>query len=104
MSGAGNSKEAWKTINGLMGKNKQKLPPSFNFNGDSITDNFHIAKMFNNYFSSIGSQLANNIDDTQTTFNAYLPEPRTFSFYLRLTTVSKIKSVTRNIKVFPWPR
>ena len=62
----------------------------------TITGNYNMAKQFNYHFSNIGSSLANNIQGTQLSFNTYMPEPVTFSFYVTPTTLTEIKSVISN--------
>ena len=58
-----------------------------------------MTKHFNDYFSNIGSSLANNIQDTQLPFSAYMSEPVLFSFNITPTTLTEIKSVISNIKI-----
>ncbi len=95
----GDAKKTWKAINTLLGKSYPKAPPSLPYNGDIITNNYDMTKTFNEYFSSISNILCDNIQDSQHTFNTYLPEPAPYHFYLRPTTLAQIKSVSLNMKV-----
>ena len=63
-----------------MGKSNPKVPPSLLFNGDPVTDNYDVAKAFNDYFGRIGNTLSNNVKDIQIPFNTYLPDPVPFHF------------------------
>ena len=56
-------RNAWKTINEILSKNKGKKTSStiFKENGTSITDKTDIAKKFNNYFTNIGQTIAESI-------------------------------------------
>ena len=53
-------KNTWKTLNNLLGRNKQtRLPDFFKDNeGNKITDSTEIANHFNSFFTNIGTKLA----------------------------------------------
>ena len=53
----GNSKETWKVINEIRGKQKVKIKPSFIIDGTLVEERRIIANGFNNYFTSIASKL-----------------------------------------------
>ena len=53
----GNSKETWKVINEIRGKQKVKIKPSFIIDGTLVRERRIIANGFNNYFTSIASKL-----------------------------------------------
>ena len=53
----GNSKETWKVINEIRGKQKVKMKPSFIIDGTLVEERRIIANGFNNYFTSIASKL-----------------------------------------------
>ena len=62
LTNAKNSKESWKVINEL--SNKKSKTTNVNellVNGNTITGDKNIAEAFNQYFSTIGPQLARNI-------------------------------------------
>ena len=56
-------KQTWKTLNNLLGRNKQtKLPDFFkDKDGNKITDSTHNANNFNSFFTNIGTKLADKI-------------------------------------------
>ena len=98
-SNSSDPRKMWDTINTLLGKNKPKLPLSFNVNGNSITDPYNVATSFNDYFSNIGNTLARNIQDTQYSYKSYLPQSFPFSFFLKPVTLDEIISIIHNMKI-----
>ena len=56
-------KETWKTLNNVLGRNKKsKLPDFFkDTDGNKITDSNEIADNFNDFFTNIGTKLADKI-------------------------------------------
>ena len=58
-----NMKNTWKTLNNVLGRNKQtRLPDFFKDNdGNKITDSSEIASNFNSFFTNIGTNLAEKI-------------------------------------------
>lgn len=96
---AGNANKTWGTINMLMGKKSQnKIPTTFTFQDKVTANKQEIADKFNDYFSSVASTLAQNVQPTLTPFSDYLPEPVPFSFFLRPTTSPEIIAVIHNLK------
>ena len=68
-----NPKKAWKTINNLLGrKNKQTVVNELKLGDNSLTNPKDIAEGFNDYFSSIGPNLANQNDNTNFDFETYV--------------------------------
>ena len=68
-----NPKKAWKTINNLLGrKNKQTVVNELKLGDNSLTNPKDIAEGFNDYFSSIGPNLANQHDNTNFDFETYV--------------------------------
>ena len=91
-------RKTWKTINQLMGKTRNKLPLSMNFQNVNISDNNKIAEAFNTYFSTVASELAADIRPTNIVYDTFLPEPVPFSFFLKPTTKQEIVEVINNLK------
>ena len=58
----GNSRETWKIINEIRGKQKSKIKPSFIIDDLIVEERRAIANGFNKYFTSIASKL-NECDD-----------------------------------------
>lgn len=96
---AGDTKKTWQTINNLLGRKRPTLPTCFDFDGNSVTGNLNLAQHFNDYFSSVGSISNNTTPDGLPTFNTYMPDPVSFSFFLRPTSLEEIKSVIHNLKI-----
>ena len=68
-----NPKKAWKIINNLLGrKNKQTVVNELKLGDNSLTNPKDIAEGFNDYFSSIGPNLASQNDNTNFDFETYV--------------------------------
>ena len=71
-----NMKNTWRIISETLGKRNQKrnLPMFIEHNNTLITDPKRIANTFNNYFATIGSDLASNIcaDGNNEMYQQYL--------------------------------
>lgn len=71
-------KNTWKTINDVMGrsKSKEKFPEHFIIDNTAVSDSQSIADSFNNFFTKIGPDLANNIaKPNNKEFTDYLHNP-----------------------------
>ena len=68
-----NIKKTWDTIFTIIGKKKCKedIPDYFLKNGQKILGSQNIANEFNNFFSSIGSELASKIGESNKKFYYY---------------------------------
>ena len=87
-----NPKEAWKTINNLLGRSPgNTVVNELKFNDTKITSPEEIANAFNTYFTDIGPNLASSIDDTDITFDRFV-KPAT-SKMTRFKLVSHTKVV-----------
>ena len=68
-----NPKEAWKTINNLLGRSPSDTTVNeLNVNGSNITSEDEIANAFNEYFTNIGPNLANSIHDSDASFEQFI--------------------------------
>ena len=76
------SKKTWSIIREIISKNKSKeqIPSYFQHNGKIISDCLDIADGFNDFFASIGPNLASKINTTNADFQTYLPESCSNSF------------------------
>ena len=64
LSNSNNSKESWQSINELLNKkSKTSQIREINFDGETVINDEKIAAGFNEYFSTIGSKLAEGIKD-----------------------------------------
>ena len=68
-----NPKEAWKTINNLLGRqSKSTTVNELKLNESSLTNPKDIAEGFNDYFSNIGTNLASKIGTSNCNFETYV--------------------------------
>ena len=68
-----NPKEAWKTINSLLGRrNKPTIVNELKLGENSLTNPKDIAEGFNEYFSNIGPNLASQIDTSNSNYETYV--------------------------------
>ena len=81
-SSASGGKETWRTVNKLLGRNKEfKYPDQFFIDDVWVDDSLAIANVFNNHFASLGESLASCFTKS-TRFLTYLENrvDTTFSF------------------------
>ena len=86
-----NPKEAWKTINDLLGRSSND--PTVNelkINDSNITSTEEIANAFNECFTKIGPKLANFIDDSNTLFNKFVKAAGSRMARFKLVSVGKV--------------
>lgn len=70
-----NSKQLWRIMKEITGKQKENsnsLPQTIKVNEKSIYDEKQIATEFNNFFTNVGTNLANKIPNIQITFDEFL--------------------------------
>ena len=68
-------KMTWRTINDLIGKkkvNNNMFPKNIFHDGKEVSSKREIANVFNTFFSSIGSDLASKIPDSEIPFTTFL--------------------------------
>ena len=77
MAGA-DTKKLWSIIYEIIDRKqcKHKLPNKFNINGEEIRNKKNIATAFNQYFASIGTEMADSLPN-EPGYEEYLPTPRT---------------------------
>ena len=96
-----NMKETWKTLNNVLGRNKQtKLPDFFKDpDGNKITDSNKIANNFNDFFTNIGTKLANKISPPDSDYVSPLKSKnKQNSIFLNPTNTDEIIKITKNLK------
>ena len=61
------SRKLWSIMNEVIDRKQTKhmFPSDFSDKGKTISGNKNIANSFNNYFTSIGEDMANSIQDTE---------------------------------------
>ena len=96
-----NMKGTWKLIGNILNKktNMEQCKTFCTDDGSLLTSSSVIAESFNNYFSNIGSNLARKISPPDTTFEKYLGNPVTHSFYVAPTTPDEIIKIASNLKI-----
>ena len=94
----GNIKNIWKGIKQLVTLKQSSTfhPSMIEINNKKLINSKEIANAFNNYFSNVGSSIANNIPIVNTTFQEYLSRPATQSFQLFPTTTFEIEEEISN--------
>ena len=91
--------KSWKILINIIGKNsdKNKLKHSFSINNKIISNSQVIAEEFNNFFVSIGPQLASNIS-TGTSHMVYMNRVANGVFIPDITTKKSEKCYTSHEK------
>jgi hypothetical protein len=95
-----NMKKMWSTLNNLLGRNKQNKLPDFFIDdtGNNITSSIDIANKFNDFFTNIGTTLANKIPSPDSDFQAQSCSPLKNSLFLSPTTPEELLSFTTKLK------
>jgi hypothetical protein len=100
-SSAKNIKETWKNINQILNKKYKNndLPSLFKHEDNPLTDSSDISNGFNNYFSTVGFNLAENIPHAVRTAKSYLqPVDLPNSFSLMPTDTTEVYNAIRKMK------
>ena len=83
-----NPKEAWKTINDLLGRSpNDTIVNELNINDSNITSHEEISNAFNEYFTNIGPNLANSIDDSNSSFETFVKSAESKMDHFKLVSV-----------------
>ena len=86
-----NPKEAWKTINDLLGRSSSDTTINeLNIDGFNITSAQEMANGFNEYFTNIGPNLASSIDDSNTSFRLFVKPAKSKLDRFKLVSVSRV--------------
>ena len=96
-----NIRTTWDTLKDILNKMKCKsvYPKMFLLNGSQITNMSSITNKFNEYFTSVGSRLANEIDTSDKhPFNSYLRTPPINTFQFTFCTCDNIMKYINNLK------
>ena len=56
-----NPKHAWKTVNEILGSQKQNIVNEINLPEKTVTSNSELVNVFNDYFTDVGPKLAEQI-------------------------------------------
>lgn len=93
----GNSKDTWKTINSLTGRNKGKLSNSFLIDGISSSDPAKIANAFNHYFVNIPYSIQDNLPSSSDPYLSDIACAQ-HSFFLTPMDPEEVASVIKKLK------
>ena len=93
-------KNYWNTLNSIINGSsniKNKFPSKLIQNNIVIDDPDNICTAFNNYFTSIGSNLANNLQESHTVYSDYLNAPNPSSMYMNPITEDELIACVTNL-------
>ena len=86
-----NPKEAWKTINDLLGRSSNDTTINeLSIDGSNITSTQEMANGFNEYFTNIGPNLASSIDDSNTSFRLFVKPAKSKLDRFKFVSVSRV--------------
>ena len=92
-------KKSWELINNLLQrKSKPELPKKFIIDNESITDPNKIANKFNDFFTTIGSNLASKIKKSSTSPVSFMKHRCPHSLFLNLVTEYEVIKIINNLK------
>lgn len=92
-------KNTWITIKSIL-KTKQhdSLIKCVNSNGSKITDNAHMAELFNNYFTNIADEVVTKIPSPSKPATFYLDPPSLTSFAIYPTSAEEVLALSTTLK------
>ena len=92
-------KNTWITIKSIF-KTKQhdSLIKCVNSNGSKITDNAHMAELFNNYFTNIADEVVTKIPSPSKPATFYLDPPSLTSFAIYPTSAEEVLALSTTLK------
>lgn len=95
-----NQRETWKTINEIIGRGNLQGNSQFRIDhdGELIDTDLKVAECFNDYFSSIGQSLANDIQKSHVKFTSFLTKPVSTSMFASPTNCIEISSIISKLK------
>ena len=94
----GDLNKVWKTINDLVKNNKRNCPDTITKNGVDIKDPTEIAQTFNEYFTSIGPELASSIDFNVRHFADYICDHSETSLFFTPVTENEILTIVQSLE------
>ena len=77
---------------------KPVLPDYYMIDGVKCTDKTQIVNKFNDFFSSIGQEIGNNVPRNNTSFTDYLPQTHNKSIFFDPATPNDITRITTKLK------
>ena len=94
-----NMKKTWIEINNILHKKNNKSSSQICIidNGQLINDHKNVGNKFNNFFTTIANKLVGKIPQCKKTFNNYLNNPNTNSFFVSPTTPNEVENIIKSI-------
>ena len=93
-----NPKEAWKTINSLLGRSPNNtVVNELKFNDVKITSPEEIANAFHTYFTDIGPNLASSIDDADIAFDCFVKPATSKMTRFKLVSHTKVTKLLNGL-------
>ena len=93
-------KKTWQTINGILNRDRKSshFPSYIKVNNIKISDKNRIVNSFNNYFASVGENLAAKIPPPKKSFDSYLKEKILTSFSFSLVDRTEVNKILKAFK------
>ena len=94
-------RKTWDTLKDIINKKKSKseFPPHFSEGDTKVIGAKNIAEKFNEYFTGIGPNLANEIDvSNKSLFETYLRAPSPSVFYFQYTEPKHVEKLIHSLK------
>jgi hypothetical protein len=93
-----NSKEAWKTINSLLGRSSSDTSVNeLKVNDANLISPGEIAEAFNTYFSNVGPILANSMADSSVSFEQFVKPIQSKMLHFKLVPYSKVLNLLNSL-------
>ena len=93
-----NPKEAWKTINSLLGRSFSDTSVNeLKVNDANLTSPGEIAEAFNTYFSNVGPILANSMADSSVSFEQFVKPIQSKMLHFKLVPYSKVLNLLNSL-------
>ena len=95
-----NPKEAWKTINSLLGRSPSDTSVNeLKINDAMLTSPGEIAEAFNTYFSNVGLTLANSMADSSVSFEQFVKPTQSKMLRFKLVPYSKLLNLLNSLSI-----
>ena len=95
----GNIRNTWRLVNSIINKGKKCcLVDNFSKDGITISNDTEIVNQFNQYFSSVGKELAAVIPHSKSHFSSFLTGSYLNSFSLHFTNANEILNVVSDFQ------
>ena len=96
-------KQTWQTINSVLGRGRKtiNIPDAFLSNGKVLSGAVEISGGFNNFFTSIGPDLAKTIKGTEKQFSDFLSQGTDENFVFANMTPDIINDALRKLSIIP---